>query len=70
MKPTRKQIYIALSAIAGVALLVYLFRPVPLQVDIGKVETGSMQVTVDELGETRSHDRFVITAPVAGRLAA
>jgi len=24
---------------------------------------------VDELGETRSHDRFVITAPVAGRLA-
>lgn len=69
MKPTRKQIYIAVSAIAGAALLVYLFRPVPLQVDTGKVETGSMQVTVDELGETRSHDRFVITAPVAGRLA-
>jgi HlyD family secretion protein len=27
-----------------------------------------MQLTVDEQGETRSHDRFVVTAPVAGRL--
>ncbi|MFA6902606.1 MAG: efflux RND transporter periplasmic adaptor subunit [Gallionellaceae bacterium] len=69
MKPSRKQIYWAFAAIAGVALLAYLFRPVALQVDTGKVKTGSMQVTVDELGETRSHDRFVITAPVAGRLA-
>lgn len=58
-----------LAAVAGLALLAYFFRPVPLRVDIGKVETGSMQFTVDELGETRSHDRFVITAPVAGRLA-
>jgi len=68
MKPSRKQIYWSVAAIAGVALLAYLFRPETLQVDTGKIETGSMQVTVDELGETRSHDRFVITAPVAGRL--
>jgi HlyD family secretion protein len=27
-----------------------------------------MQVTVDDQGETRSHDRFMLTAPVAGRL--
>jgi HlyD family secretion protein len=58
-----------LAAVAGLALLAFFFRPVPLRVDTGKVESGSMQVTVDELGETRSHDRFVITAPVAGRLA-
>ena len=68
MKPSRKQIYWSVAAIGGVALLAYLFRPETLQVDTGKIETGSMQVTVDELGETRSHDRFVITAPVAGRL--
>lgn len=58
-----------LAAVAGLALLAFFFRPLPLRVDTGKVETGSMQITVDELGETRSHDRFVITAPVAGRLA-
>lgn len=65
--PSRKTTY-WLVAIAAVAIFAYLFRPVPLHVDIGKVETGSMQITVDELGETRSHDRFVVTAPVAGRL--
>ena len=65
--PSRKTIY-WLAAIAALALTALLFRPAPLRVDIGHVETGSMQVTVDEQGETRSHDRFVVTAPVAGRL--
>jgi HlyD family secretion protein len=51
------------------ALAVLLLREEPLRVDIGKVEKGGMQVTVDEQGETRSHDRFVVTAPVAGKLA-
>jgi HlyD family secretion protein len=69
MKLPSRKIYYGFAALAAVALLAYLFRPVALQVDTGKVETGSMQVTVDELGETRSHDRFVVTAPVAGRLA-
>ena len=65
--PSRKIIY-WLAALAALALIALLFRPAPLRVDIGHVETGSMQVTVDEQGETRSHDRFVVTAPVAGRL--
>jgi len=67
--PTHKTIYWLAAALAALLLIAFFFRPVPLRVDTGKVETGSMQVTVDELGETRSHDRFVITAPVAGRLA-
>ena len=66
--PSRKTIY-WLAAIAALALIALFFRPAPLRVDIGHVEMGSMQVTVDEQGETRSHDRFVVTAPVAGRLA-
>ena len=67
--PSRKTSYWLAAVLAAVVLLAFFFRPVPLRVDIGHVEKGSMQVTVDELGETRSHDRFVITAPVAGRLA-
>jgi len=69
MKQISRKSKYTLAAIAAVVLLAYFFRPVPLLVDIGKVETGSMQISVDELGETRSHDRFVIAAPVAGRLA-
>jgi HlyD family secretion protein len=67
--PARKKIYWLVAALSTLALLVFFLRPVPVLVDTGLAEKGSMQVTVDELGETRSHDRFVITAPVAGRLA-
>ena len=67
--PSRKTQYWLAVIVAAVGLLVIFFRPVPVRVDTGLVEQGSIQVTVDELGETRSHDRFVLTAPVAGRLA-
>lgn len=66
--PARKTRY-WIAAIAALALVGLLSRPEPLQVDTGQVQQGAMQVTVDEQGETRAHDRFVITAPVAGRLA-
>jgi len=65
--PSRKTTY-WLAAFAALALTALLFRPEPLRVDIGQVVKGSMQVTVDEQGETRAHDRFVVTAPVAGKL--
>jgi len=65
--PTRKTIY-WVAAFAALVLVALSFRPDPLRVDTGRVQKGSMQVTVDEQGETRAHDRFIVTAPVAGRL--
>ncbi len=65
--PWRKIAY-GVAALAALILLVLFFRPSPLRADVGLVEKGGMQVTVDEQGETRAHDRFVIAAPVAGRL--
>ncbi len=60
-------VYVAAGLI--LAAVVYLaFRPAPIAVEIGTVENGPMQVTVEEQGETRSHDRFVVAAPVNGRL--
>jgi HlyD family secretion protein len=52
-----------------VALLLVAFRPAPVRVDVGAVQAGRLQVTVDEEGRTRVRDRFVITAPSAGRVA-
>lgn len=53
-------------ALAG---LVYLFLPEPPEVDLATVARGSMQVTVDEDGKTRIRERYVVTTPLAGRMA-
>ena len=50
------------------ALLAVALWPEAVPVDVAPVETGVLQVTVEDEGETRVRDRFVISAPVAGRL--
>jgi HlyD family secretion protein len=42
--------------------------PEPLPVDLARAVRGPMEVTLDEDGETRVQDRFVVSAPVSGRL--
>lgn len=58
--------------VAGLAILAgfsLLFVPGSVPVEVTKVGIGPLQVTVDEDGETRAHDRFIVSAPVAGRVA-
>lgn len=63
-----KRLLLAAAALAAVAAVVFVLLPAPLNVDGALVQPGPMQVTVDDQGETRSHDRYVLSAPVAGRL--
>ena len=63
----RYALFVAIGALAAGALWL-LLRPSPVDVEVGLVERGLLRVTLDEQAETRSHDRFVITAPVAGRI--
>ncbi|MEM7221802.1 MAG: HlyD family efflux transporter periplasmic adaptor subunit [Pseudomonadota bacterium] len=54
----------------GLILLVgltYAFWPQPVPVDFAEVARGELIVTVDEEGETRVKDIFVLSAPVGGR---
>lgn len=53
-------------AAALIAGLAWLFRPQPVPVDLVNVARGAMRVTIDEDGETRIRDVFVVSAPVAG----
>jgi HlyD family secretion protein len=64
---SRKWLAVLLSVAAAV-LLFFLFRPSPINVETAKAARGLLRVTVDEDGETRAHDRFVVAAPIAGRL--
>ena len=54
---------------AAVAIIAYLVRPTPIEVETARARLGPLRVTVDAEGKTRVHDRFVIAAPVSGRLA-
>ena len=51
-----------------VTVLVWAFWPSPVPVDFAAVEAGSLQVTIDDEGETRVRDRFVVSAPLPGRM--
>lgn len=56
------------GALAVALALGYAFWPAPIVVDTAKVTTGPLRVTIDEDGEIRAHDRYVVTAPITGRL--
>jgi HlyD family secretion protein len=51
-----------------VLALVFALWPESVPADFASVDRGSLRVTVDEEGETRVRDRFVVSAPVAGRV--
>ena len=48
--------------------LVFAFRPRAVVVDLVTIERGPLEITVDEEGETRVHDVYVLSAPVAGHM--
>src|SRR5215510_3530931 len=56
------------GAIVVVGIVAAAMWPSSLEVGVTKVVRGPMQVTIDEDGVTRIRDRFVVSAPVAGRL--
>ena len=68
MKRFLKKLFLAIVLAAFVAAMMYSFRPLPVQADFAEVVRGPMRVTIDEEGETRIHDRFIVSAPVAGRV--
>ena len=57
-----------LGGLGILAILILAFRPSPIVVDVAEVRQDDISVTVDEEGETRIRQRYVISAPVAGRL--
>ncbi|MBI1313891.1 HlyD family efflux transporter periplasmic adaptor subunit [bacterium] len=58
--------FVVLSAVVGA--IVFAFRPQPVLVDTTIVRRGALQVTVDEDGRTRIRERYIVSAPLNGRL--
>ena len=61
--------FLFLVVIGGiVGGLVWSFWPQPVDVEVAAVTRGHLRVTVDEDGKTRIKERYVVAAPLAGRL--
>lgn len=60
---------ISILFVGGVlGAIVYGLMPTPVEVDLATVEKGSIRVTVDQDGKTRIREKYVVSAPLAGRL--
>jgi HlyD family secretion protein len=65
---TGPRILLALLVVALAVAVTFALRKPAVPVDVGQVSSGAMMATVDDLGETRVRDLYVVSAPVTGRL--
>jgi HlyD family secretion protein len=65
---TGPRILLALLVVALAVAVGFTLRKPPVPVDVGQVTRGPMTMSVDDLGETRVRDLYVVSAPVTGQL--
>ena len=63
-------VIVALGLVLKVALAVaWAFAPRPVEVELVPVTQGRFETTIDKDGKTRLADQYVVSAPLAGKLA-
>ncbi len=63
-----QKLYAAAAIFAVTGLLIYGFLPAAVDVDLVSAARGPLTVTVDEDGKTRVRERYIVAAPLSGRL--
>jgi HlyD family secretion protein len=63
-----RRILLALVLVMIAAAVAWAFIPKPVPVDVAEIDFGPLRVTVDEDGKTRIREKYVVSAPLAGRL--
>ncbi|HWA39731.1 MAG TPA: HlyD family efflux transporter periplasmic adaptor subunit [Burkholderiales bacterium] len=64
----RNRLLLALSGLVVLALVAWALRPKPIDVETGEARRGAFEQTVSDDGKTRVRDRYVVAAPLAGRV--
>ncbi|PKO75118.1 MAG: efflux transporter periplasmic adaptor subunit [Betaproteobacteria bacterium HGW-Betaproteobacteria-15] len=65
---TRRWVIVGLAAWAAAALLYAVYRPRPITVEVAQVTSGKFEQVVEEDGQLRLKNRYVITAPTLAQL--
>ena len=68
MRWLKNHVKLILSIVVVAGIVAVALWPQSMEVDAVAATRGPMRVTIDEEGETRVRDRFLISAPVSGRL--
>jgi len=64
----KRRLLMAGAGLLVLALLFWAFKPRPLAVEVAQVSQGRFERAVQEYGKTRVQDRYMVSAPLAGRL--
>lgn len=67
-KLSRRHIVIGAIVMIVVVLIGMSLQPQPVGIDAALVQRGDLLVTIDDEGQTRLKDVYVVSAPVAGRV--
>ena len=57
------------AAVVLVLAVAWAFAPRPVEVELAPVTQGPFETTIDEDGKTRLAERYVVSSPLAGKLA-
>jgi HlyD family secretion protein len=68
MRITRTRIVVVGAGLLAIGAVAYSRRPKPLVVDTSTVARQPLETTIDADGRTRVRERYVVVAPVAGRV--
>lgn len=63
-----KRILLILLGVLLLGVLVWAFRPRPVMVELAEVTEGAFEQTIVEDGKTRVRERYVVSAPLAGKM--
>lgn len=66
--PKTKTLVLAGLGLLFVFFVAFALRPEPQPVDAATVARGALQVSIDEEGETRVRDRYLVSSPLAARI--
>lgn len=62
------RLLLALIVVAVMVAIVFALRDPPVPVELAEARKGPLVVTIDDLGETRVRNLYVVSAPVTGQL--
>ncbi|HKB04647.1 MAG TPA: HlyD family efflux transporter periplasmic adaptor subunit [Gemmataceae bacterium] len=68
LRTLRKRLPLLIGLLVVGLVVAYVLRPTTVPVEVARAERGPLRVTVDEDGKTRIRDRYVVSAPLTGRL--